>query len=85
MKNIFFRNVSVGRILLAIFSILIITLFAIRFFESQRLERNESLVTELTEKSIFQENLLINMRKGSDYVHVNLLRFLCRQERKRTG
>ena len=82
MKNIFFRNVSVGRILLAIFSILIITLFAIRFFESQRLERNESLVTELTEKSIYQENLLINMRKGSDYVHVNLLRFLFYADKK---
>lgn len=76
MKNKLLQNVSVARILFAVFALTIISLFVSRFFENQHLAKSRAIVSELTEKSIHRQEILIKMRKGIDYVHVNLLRFL---------
>ncbi|MBI2284931.1 MAG: PAS domain S-box protein [Bacteroidetes bacterium] len=84
MEKTFLRNVSSGRILLTVFALFVISLFVIRFLENQQLLKTRIGISELTEKSVRRQGLLIKMRKGSDYAHVNLLRYLFyRNKRKK--
>lgn len=76
MKNKFLQFVPVGQILLFLFAILMVSLFSIRYFEDKELDNTRNTIYQLTEKSVHRQDLLTKMRKGSDYVHVNLLRFL---------
>lgn len=76
MKNRFLQFIPVGTILLFLFATLVIILFSIRFFETRTLVNTRAQISGLTAKSIHRQDILTRMRKGSDYVHVNLLRLL---------
>ena len=85
MKKIFLKNVPIQRLLLLIYASLLIGLLAIRLIEYKNMQQTGNIISELLNKSISRQRILTQMRKGSDYVHVNVLRYLFYTDKEARG
>ncbi len=76
MKKTLLKNVPIQHLLLFIYVALLVGLLIVRVTEYKNLQKTRNIISELLDKSLSREGILTRMRKGSDYVHVNVLRFL---------
>jgi len=76
MENKLLKNSKFTISLVTIYILLLIGLVTTRLIENTNLNSSRSRTSTITSKSLRREAILTRMRKGSDYVQVNLLHFL---------
>lgn len=76
MRKKILRNISVQHLLLFIYAALLIGLIIARIIEYKSLEQTQHIISQSLDKSLGRAAILTRMRRGSDYVQVNVLRFL---------
>lgn len=82
MKLMFIKNIPISHLLLLVYTALLTGLLTVGVNEYKHQQKTHHIISELLNKSLHKQAILIRMRKGSDYVHVNLLRFLYYTEKK---
>lgn len=82
MKTVFLKYVPIHRLLLLVYVALLILLFTLSVTEYNNQQKNHHIISMLLNNSLRKQSILTSMRQGSDYVHVNVLRFLYYTDKK---